>query len=101
MRFEYDEAERGKHPFWIDKLVPIQIATFDVDQKTLDGIDSGTIIYTVIQQPFAQGFISVEQLYLYNAFGVLPPVSTPTGPTLVDKSNLDIVKKQLAATGGS
>jgi ATP-dependent Lon protease len=32
MRFEYDEAERGKHPFWIDKLVPIQIATFDVEE---------------------------------------------------------------------
>jgi simple sugar transport system substrate-binding protein len=79
----------------------VSIATFDVDQKTLDGISAGTIIYTVIQQPFAQGFLSVEQLYLYNAFGVLPPVGTPTGPTLVDKSNLDIVKKQLAATGGS
>jgi simple sugar transport system substrate-binding protein len=79
----------------------VSIATFDVDQKTLDGIDAGTILYTVCQQPFAQGFLSVEQLYLYNAFGVLPPVSTPTGPTLVDKSNIDDVKKQLAATGGA
>jgi simple sugar transport system substrate-binding protein len=79
----------------------VSIATFDVDQKTLDGIDSGTIIYTVCQQPFAQGFLSVEQLYLYDAFGVLPPASTPTGPTLVDKSNIDAVKKQLAATGGA
>jgi simple sugar transport system substrate-binding protein len=79
----------------------VSIATFDVDQRTLDGIDDGTILYTVCQQPFAQGFISVEQLYLYNAFGILPPVSTPTGPTLVDKSNIDTVKKQLAATGGS
>lgn len=31
MRFEYDEETRGKHPFWIDKLTPIQIATFDLD----------------------------------------------------------------------
>jgi simple sugar transport system substrate-binding protein len=79
----------------------VSIATFDIDQKTIDGIDSGTILYTVCQQPFAQGFLSVEQLYLYNAFGVLPPVNTPTGPTLVDKSNLDVVKKQLKMTGGS
>jgi ATP-dependent Lon protease len=32
MRFESDEEAKGKNPFWIDKLVPIQIATFDLDE---------------------------------------------------------------------
>lgn len=32
MRFEYDEETGGKHPFWIDKLAPIQIATFDLEE---------------------------------------------------------------------
>jgi ATP-dependent Lon protease len=32
MRFEYDEDGKGKYPFWIDKLTPIQIATFDLDE---------------------------------------------------------------------
>jgi ATP-dependent Lon protease len=32
MRFEYDEETRGKYPFWIDKLVPIQLASFDLDE---------------------------------------------------------------------
>ena len=32
MRFEYDEEAKGKNPFWIDKLTPIQIATFDLDE---------------------------------------------------------------------
>src|SRR6266850_3975794 len=32
MRFEYDEETKGKNPFWIDKLAPIQLATFDVDE---------------------------------------------------------------------
>jgi uncharacterized protein (TIGR02688 family) len=31
MRFESDQESKGKNPFWIDKLVPIQIATFDLD----------------------------------------------------------------------
>ena len=31
MRFEYDEESKGKNPFWIDKLTPIQLATFDLD----------------------------------------------------------------------
>ncbi len=30
MRFEYDEETKGKNPFWIDKLTPIQLATFDL-----------------------------------------------------------------------
>ena len=30
MRFEYDEEAKGKNPFWIEKLTPIQIAAFDL-----------------------------------------------------------------------
>ncbi len=32
MRFEYDEESRGKNPFWIDRLTPIQIATFNLEE---------------------------------------------------------------------
>jgi ATP-dependent Lon protease len=32
MRFEYDEEGKGKNPFWIDKLTPIQLATFDLEE---------------------------------------------------------------------
>lgn len=32
MRFEYDEDSKGKFPFWIDKLTPIQLATFDLEE---------------------------------------------------------------------
>ena len=32
MRFEYDEESGGKYPFWIEKLTPIQIATFDLSE---------------------------------------------------------------------
>src|SRR5438128_966442 len=32
MRFEYDEEAKGNYPFWIDKLTPIQIATFDLEE---------------------------------------------------------------------
>lgn len=32
MRFEYDEETKGKYPFWIDKLAPIQLATFDLEE---------------------------------------------------------------------
>ena len=32
MKFEYDEDNKGKNPFWISKLQPIQIASFDMDE---------------------------------------------------------------------
>ena len=32
LRFESDEEEGGKNPFWIERLTPIQIATFDLDE---------------------------------------------------------------------
>ncbi|HEX4964755.1 MAG TPA: protease Lon-related BREX system protein BrxL [Thermoanaerobaculia bacterium] len=32
LRFEYDEEARGKYPFWIEKMTPIQIATFDLEE---------------------------------------------------------------------
>src|SRR3989449_8934577 len=32
LRFQSDEEAGGKNPFWIDKLTPIQIATFDLDE---------------------------------------------------------------------
>jgi ATP-dependent Lon protease len=32
MRFEYDEETKGKNPFWIDKLTPIQLASFDLEE---------------------------------------------------------------------
>lgn len=30
MRFEYDEEQAGRNPFWIENLTPIQLATFDL-----------------------------------------------------------------------
>jgi len=32
MRFEYDEEGKGKNPFWIDRMTPIQLATFDLEE---------------------------------------------------------------------
>ena len=32
LRFEYDEESKGKYPFWIERLTPIQIASFDLDE---------------------------------------------------------------------
>lgn len=32
MVFQYDEETKGKNPFWIEKLTPIQLASFDMEE---------------------------------------------------------------------
>ena len=32
MIFQYDEETKGKNPFWIEKLTPIQLASFDMEE---------------------------------------------------------------------
>lgn len=77
------------------------VATVDIDDQILQGISDGVAIAAVSQQPFAQGFLPVVFMYLYLKFGVKPPAQIPTGPTVIDKSLLDLVRKQIRETGGA
>jgi len=47
-----------------------------------------------------QGFIPVVWLYLHLKYGFLPP-DVPTGPSVVDKNNIDVLLKQIETTGGA
>ncbi len=51
MRFEYDEETRGKYPFWIDRLTPIQLASFDLDdyRRRRAEFDSGEWIDFILR----------------------------------------------------
>lgn len=79
----------------------VYVATVDLDDKILKGIEDGIVIAAVSQQPFAQGFLPVVFMYLYLEYGIMPPSHIPTGPTIIDKSLLDLVKKQIETTGGA
>ncbi|MCY2990768.1 MAG: protease Lon-related BREX system protein BrxL [Planctomycetota bacterium] len=51
MRFEYDEDSGGKYPFWIDKLAPIQIAAFDLDEyrRMREGFNSDEWVDLIVR----------------------------------------------------
>ena len=62
---------------------------FDTLGTTLNSIKSGTLNFTIFQNPYAQGFLPVLYLYLYNiSGGVLHPPDTDTGLTVVTKDNV-------------
>ncbi|MFM9699964.1 sugar ABC transporter substrate-binding protein [Streptomyces europaeiscabiei] len=78
-----------------------KVATFDLNKELTDSIKSGDIEFAVDQQPYLQGYLSVDSLWLYKnngnySGGGEAPVLT--GPAFVDKSNVDAIAK-FAAKG--
>ncbi len=76
------------------------IATFDLNQDVIGGIQDGSIAFAVDQQQYEQGFLPIVMLKLYaenlNTVGGGQPVLT--GPGIVDATNVDEIA-DLASAG--
>ena len=68
-----------------------KIVTFDLNPEVVSAIQAGDIEFTVDQQPYLQGYLAVDSLWLHltngNDIGGGRPVLT--GPSFVDASNID------------
>lgn len=77
-----------------------QVATFDLNQDVISGIQGGDIAFAVDQQQYEQGYLPIVMLQLYaenlNTVGGGQPVLT--GPGIVDASNVDEIA-DLASAG--
>ncbi len=63
---------------------------FDLTPQTLSAIKSGSLNFTIDQQPYMQGFLPVLYLYLFNlSGGLVHPPETDTGLTFVTKATVD------------
>jgi len=69
------------------------VATFDLNNDVAKQIQSGGIAFSVDQQPYVQGYMAVTSLWLNltngNDIGGGGPVLT--GPSIVDKNNIDAI----------
>jgi simple sugar transport system substrate-binding protein len=78
-----------------------KVATFDTNAALVDAIQKGDVQWAVDQQPYLQGYLAVDSLWLYlsnkNIIGGNQP--TLTGPSFIDKSNIDAVAE--LAKGGT
>ena len=67
------------------------VATFDLNTDVAQKIADGEILFSVDQQPYVQGFLAVQALWLNltngNDIGGGQPVLT--GPSFVDESNIE------------
>ena len=78
-------------------------AAFDVGVPVLDLISAGQLAFTVDQQAYLQGAMSIYQLFLYNITGgLITPVNVNTGFKYVDKANVaDYVSRKDSWEGSS
>lgn len=78
-----------------------KITTFDTNAALVDSIQNGDVQWAVDQQPFLQGYLAIDSLWLYLANKNLigGGQATLTGPSFIDKSNIDAVAE--LAKGGT
>ncbi|WP_200301053.1 substrate-binding domain-containing protein [Streptomyces adelaidensis] len=78
-----------------------KVATFDLNKDMVKAVQSGDVQFAVDQQPYLQGYLAVDALWLYRTNGNISgggvePVLT--GPAFVTKKNLAKIAK-FAANG--
>ncbi|MFI7407735.1 sugar ABC transporter substrate-binding protein [Streptomyces sp. NPDC049627] len=78
-----------------------KVATFDLNKELTGAISKGDIEFAVDQQPYLQGYLAIDSLWLYKNNGNYmgggeQPVLT--GPAFVDKTNVETIDK-FAAKG--
>jgi len=70
-----------------------EVATFDLSEDVIKGIQDGSILFAVDQQPYVQGFEGVSALYLKdingNDLGGGEPIYS--GPAFITEENADTV----------
>jgi len=70
-----------------------KLITFDLNADAAQQIKDGNIQFSIDQQPYVQGYLAVQSLYLNlkngNDLGGGQPVLT--GPSFVDQENIDVI----------
>ena len=75
---------------------------YDLQPITLAQVNKGNLDFTIDQQPYLQGFLSVVQLFLYKLSGGLQqPSSTNTGLHFVTRENVSLYLKTQTRFEGS
>ena len=70
-----------------------KLVAFDMNKDVVAQIKADKITWAVDQQPYLQGYLAVNQLYLYKRNGNIMGAGqlSLTGPTFVDKTNVDTI----------
>ncbi|MDT7701667.1 MAG: simple sugar transport system substrate-binding protein [Pseudonocardiales bacterium] len=70
-----------------------KVVTYAFNQDLMPLLQDGSVAFTIDQQPYLQGYLSIDSLWLYkkNKSVIGAQLSVPTGPVVIDQSNLSDV----------
>ncbi|AKE40266.1 ABC-type sugar transport system, periplasmic component [Corynebacterium kutscheri] len=73
----------------------VKIATFDTNAELVDAINTGAVAWAVDQQPYLQGYMAVDALWLAHRNGSTVGGSRPvyTGPSFIDSTNVQLIEQ--------
>ncbi|MFJ8464451.1 substrate-binding domain-containing protein [Streptomyces swartbergensis] len=77
-----------------------KVATFDLNKDVVKAVQGGDVQFAVDQQPYLQGYLAVDALWLYRTNGNVSGGGTApvlTGPAFVTRSNVSAVARFAAA----
>ncbi|MGW0863482.1 substrate-binding domain-containing protein [Streptomyces sp. NPDC002611] len=77
-----------------------EVATFDLNKDLVKAVQRGDVQFAVDQQPYLQGYLAVDALWLYRTNGNVSGGGTApvlTGPAFVTRSNVSAVARFAAA----
>ncbi|MGW0291306.1 substrate-binding domain-containing protein [Streptomyces tuirus] len=77
-----------------------KVATFDLNKDLVKAVKDGDVQFAVDQQPYLQGYLAVDALWLYRTNGNVSGGGTApvlTGPAFVTRSNVSAVARFAAA----
>jgi len=69
----------------------VKLGGVDLSSSMIEAIRKGNMLFTVDQQQYLQGYLPIDFLVLYNKYGLIPTGDIITGPSIVDRSNIDSV----------
>ena len=72
-----------------------KVSTFDTNAELVGAIADQRIQWAVDQQPYMQGYLAVDSLWLAHRNGSTMGGGRPvyTGPSFVDSTNVDIISE--------
>jgi simple sugar transport system substrate-binding protein len=67
----------------------VKVGTLEISKVALEQIQNGKIEFLINEQPYLDGFYGVLFAYHYAKFGLAPVGMVHTGPSVVDKKNVE------------
>lgn len=73
----------------VGKTGEIMVGTADLSNEALRAIQSGELAFAMDQQPYMQGFLSMQIAHHFLKYGMHPIGHVATGPLVIDQTNVE------------